>query len=113
MRLDRFSMILYVAFPFMGAVCSVIMVTHFLWIVQGGIEDIPFPEAAVYLDMVRDFSFFDGSYYSYQVVVPAVTGIFAGLFNMTSIESLALIFGTINFVLFFNWNRNDDENRYS
>ena len=100
MRLDRFSMILYIAFPVIGSICSIIMITHFVWIVQGSLDNGSYPEALYFMDMVRDFSFFEGSHLSYRVVIPFLVGYITNLLGITTLESIALIFGTWNFALF-------------
>lgn len=99
MRLDRFSMILYIAFPVIGSICSIVMITHFVWLVQGSLVVDTYRDAQVYIDMARDFSFFGSDHLTHRIILPALVGAVTSLFGITTFESVALIFGTWNFAL--------------
>ncbi|MEX2641580.1 MAG: hypothetical protein WD266_12895 [Balneolales bacterium] len=94
-------MILYIAFPVIGSVCSIVMITHFIWLVQGSLENGgPYSDALIYMDMARDFSFFEDDPLSYRIAMPALVGAFSHLFGIYEFDSVALVFGTFNFAFF-------------
>ncbi|MEX0771583.1 MAG: hypothetical protein WEB89_06610 [Balneolales bacterium] len=100
MRLDRFSIILYIAFPVIGSICSIIMITQFVWLVQGSLENGLYPEVMVYVDMARNLTFFGNDHHTHRVLIPAVVGLLTNMFGITDFDSIALVFGTWNFAFF-------------
>ncbi|MEX0685864.1 MAG: hypothetical protein WD267_12320 [Balneolales bacterium] len=76
------------------------MITQFVWIVQGSLDNGTYPDALYYIDMVRDFNFFEASHLSFRVVVPFLVGSITNLLGITTLESISFIFGAWNFALF-------------
>lgn len=107
MKATRFSMTLYISMPVVASACSVVMIAHFITLVQNGIEGGGlYGDALTYIALAESFHFFSDEIITFRLITPLISGAIAELFSLTGKESVGLLTGTLNFgylLIGFGW----------
>ncbi len=101
MRVNRFQLALYVGYPIIASVSSILMILHYLIWLDGAIdENHPLAAALIYYDMAENLSFFNESLFSHRIIIPAAAGLIGNGFGITGEGAYGIIFGALNFAIF-------------
>ncbi|MEX0681097.1 MAG: hypothetical protein WD097_06910 [Balneolales bacterium] len=107
MKATRFSMTLYISLPVLASACSVVMIAHFVLLVEGRIlADGPYGDTFTYIALAESFGFFNSELITFRIISPLISGTIANLFTLSGQDSLGLLTGSLNFVyllLGFSW----------
>lgn len=101
MRVNRFQLALYIGYPLIASVSSVLMILHYLIWLDGAVDEShPLAAALIYYDMAENLSFFNESLFSHRVIIPALVGLIGNGIGITGEGAYGIIFGALNFVVF-------------
>lgn len=99
MKLNRFALTLYLAFPTIGSLTSVFMIAHFVVWVEGINAAHPYSDALIYVGMAaNEIALFGDTHITWRFIIPAVTGFFGSIMGVTEAEGLGIAIGSMNFV---------------
>ncbi len=99
MKATRFSMTLYISLPILASACSIVMISHFVMLVEGRIAaEGLYGDTIDYIALAESLHFFGSNIISFRVVGPLISGLLAGLFSLSGNESVGLLTGSLNFI---------------
>lgn len=107
MKPTRFSLTLYISLPVLLSACSVVMIAHFVQLVEGRIT-----EAHIYGDLLAFAERAEGMRlpisepFSYEWIAPLIAGGLAALFSIEGTAGTGLVAGSFNFLYLlggFGW----------
>lgn len=100
MRINRFQLALYMGFPFLASLASIVMIMHYLIWLEGIGTDHPYSDALIYFEMARDLDFFGETHITHRILVTGVAALIGHLVGAGGEEAYGIIFGALNFSLF-------------
>ncbi len=107
MKATRFSMTLYISMPVLASACSIVMIAHFVLMVEGRIAlDGRYGDIYTYIALAESLDFFQSDITSFRIFAPLISGIIARVFSLAGEDSIGLLTGSLNFVYLligFGW----------
>ena len=107
MKPTRFSITLYISLPVLLSACSVVMIAHFVQLVEGRITEVHvYGDLLAFTERAEGLRLPIAEPLSYEWLAPLIAGGLAALFSIEGLAGTGLVAGSFNFLYLlggFGW----------